>query len=142
VWGGPSPNPPPDDFRLLEFLLEVGGETLTAQLTFRTEPDEGPVDPDNPDGPAPGLATGLGEVSFNPQPEPPAFSGGADSLGFGFTFTSFSTAVVELKLLDASRNPIEPTAVEPLRPIPLPATGLLLVGGIAMLGLMRRRRGG
>lgn len=128
---GPAPDPVPDEFRQLDFALDIGSETLTARLNFRTEPE---------DGTAPGLGTDLNELFFNPQPEPPALSGLRDSLGFGFTFTSFSTALVELTLLDANGTVIEPTSVETVAPIPLPPSVVLLAGGVAVLGRMSRRK--
>ena len=140
---GPGPDPVPDAFEQLEFDLDIGSQTLTARLGFRTFPDDPDIpDPDDPDdGPGGiGLGTELEQFFFNPQPEPPALSGLGDSFGFDFTFTGFSTATVDLTLLDETGVAIAPTRIEALTPIPLPPAALLLAGGVAALGWMRRRR--
>lgn len=133
VWGGPTPDPVPDEFQRLSYGLDIGGETLTARLGLFSEPDDGPGGGINP-------ASIVVERGFNPQPEPPALLGDGDAFGFDFTYTGFSTAVVELTLIDPDGQPISPTRVAPLTPVPLPAAGMLLAGGLAALSVLRRRR--
>lgn len=108
---------------------EAGGEVTALDallvINLATSSDGSPID----------------IVSFNPQPEPPAYLGDFDVWGLQFQFTSLSTATVTFSVLNGvGGSPVQLTNRTPPNPIPLPPTILLGAGALALLGGLRRRR--
>lgn len=117
---------PTGAFSQLTFAAEIGTTTLSLDFGFSTSSG----------------GQALNAVSFNPQPEPPAFLDPDAVGGLGFGFTSFSSATVTLTVRDSGGNAVPVgtvTTVAALAPIPLPVTAPLLAGGLGLLLALRRR---
>ena len=64
----------------------------------------------------------------------------ADTIVFGSTGASFEFANIKAMFTDPPKPPTAPEMPE-VAPVPLPAAGMLLIGALAGLGFVRRRRG-
>lgn len=112
-------------FGAVSLDFDIGFDTLTAQLTFESASG----------------GQGIGAVSFNPQPEPPAYLGDVDVLGLDFGFTSYSDVSVTLSVFNSDGAALALRELGPVGEVPLPAGGLLLTGALGALALVRRRIG-
>jgi len=117
---------PDGAFSDLSYAVDTGARTLSLDFEFETSSG----------------GQALDAVSFNPQPEPPAFLDPDAVSGLGLGFTAFSTARVTLSVRDENGDAVDlgrVTTVAALAPVPLPLTAPLLAAGLGLLVALRRR---